>query len=746
MRVAIVSMYAPKACGIAVFSADLRAAIMAADPTVAVDLVAMVDDPARYTAAEISTTIRRDVGEDYGAAAAQLNASDVEVVLIEHEFGLFGGEAGAAVLDLAEAVGKPLVVTLHTVLSKPSYAQLEVLRRLGAIATLTVVFTETARRMIIAQAVAAPERVRVVPHGAPDLLLDAHHREPRPTPTTLSTFGLISTGKGIETAIAALPKVVARYPQVVYLVAGQTHPDVVRHDGESYRDGLHRLVQELDLEDNVRFIDRFSDEVEIGQLLGETDVYLTPYRSREQIVSGALTFAVAAGCPVVSTPYYYAEDLLSSGAGVLVPFGDSDAMAAAVLDLFDDPTRLAAARHEASRVGARLSWSQVGADSLAVLHEATQLVLSPGDHTRARRWPDVRTDHLRTLTDDVSIIEHARGAAPDRTSGYCTDDTARLVVVLLGLLRDHPTPWLSRTLARSLAFLWHARDPGQTGLRNRLSFERHWVDEPHDGDHLGRAVWALGAVLAEQPGEDLTGPAEQLLAELAPEVATATSPREVAYAVLGLSLPTAHRLPGTVTGLLAVLAERLSTRYSEAARPDWPWFEDYLTYDNARLPQALLAAGHRLSRPDLVEVGRRALDWYAEQSDISGPVVRLVGNRWRHRTDQRSGSASAHRDGDEQAIDAAALGEALLTAARVTGDARYLESAQQAFEWFLGRNRLGLAVYDARTGGCHDGLGQQALNHNQGAESTLAFHQLHLALRRAGLPRESPTIPPSPAD
>ena len=381
MRVAIVSSYAPKACGIAVFSADLRNAMLANEPRVEVGVVAVVDDPAAPAAPEVLTTIRRDVADDYRAAGEVLGRQGVDVVLVEHEYGLFGGEAGEAIVLLAESLRQPLVVTLHTVLSDPSAAQLSALRRLCARASLVTVFTETARRMITAQAVAPADRVRVVPHGAPDLLLTAERAELAPGRTIVSTFGLISAGKGIETAIAALPKVVARHPEVVYLVAGQTHPDVVRHDGETYRASLERLVDELDLGDHVRFIDRFSDIAEIARLLAGTDIYLTPYRSREQIVSGALTFAVAAGCPVVSTPYFYAEDLLGSGAGVLVPFDDSDAMSTAVLDLLDDPHRLRRTRREARRVGAELAWSRVASVSLDMLREARRTA-RPGRQPR----------------------------------------------------------------------------------------------------------------------------------------------------------------------------------------------------------------------------------------------------------------------------------------------------------------------------------------------------------------------------
>jgi glycosyltransferase involved in cell wall biosynthesis len=387
MRVAIVSTYQPRHCGIAVFSGDLRAALLEADSSLAVDIVSITrgGDPHSHPA-EVVTTIRQDAASDYRAAAAALGRANVDVVLIEHEYGIFGGNDGQLVLELAHQLNVPMVVTLHTVLANPPADRARILRDLCQRAALIMVFTETARRMLVEQGLAEWERVRVVPHGAPDELTQAAWADGVDEDiassslqlpslagrTVLSTFGLISDSKGLELAIDALPSIVASHPEVLYLIAGQTHPEVIHKEGESYRLGLQRLVHDLDLGDHVWFIDRFLSIYELAMLLGRTDLYVTPYRSRDQIVSGALTFAVAAGCPVVSTPYFYAEDLLSSGAGRLVPSGDSSALAAAVLDLLSSPVKMKAARAEARRVGADLTWSSVGKTTLELLSEVAQ--------------------------------------------------------------------------------------------------------------------------------------------------------------------------------------------------------------------------------------------------------------------------------------------------------------------------------------------------------------------------------------
>ncbi len=754
LRVAVVSTYPPRPCGIGTFSADLRLALQESDATTAVDVVSIVDKLPPYERAEVVSGIRQDVRSDYAAAARTIASRGTDIVLVEHEFGIFGGEAGSFVLSLVGELRQPLVVTLHTVLSQPSIPQAETLRALCHQATLVTVFTETARRMVVDARLVPPERVRVIPHGAPTVLLPDRARSARraaagmarPRPalerlhgrTVLATFGLMSASKGIEVAIKAMPAIVAAHPDVLYLVAGQTHPEVVKREGESYRLTLERLVRDLGLQEHVHFLDRFLTADELAVLLSSTDLYLTPYRSREQIVSGALTFAVVAGCPVVSTPYFYAEDLLGSGAGVLVPFDEPAALAEAVVGLLDDPATLAAARAEATRVGSALTWPAVGAQTLRVLDEAVELgrVGEDEEEVLVTSSPRVRPDHLLTMVDDVGIVQHADGVVPNRASGYCVDDVARLVVVAIGLERTSSDPVYQRMLTLGVSFLRHAWAPTPVpGMHNLMSYDRRWLDEPHAGDHMGRAAWALGAVIAAKPPRAVGAPSLRLLEEMAPTLEAADSPRGVAFTVLGLSKPDVGALPEPLQKLLRALSDRLAGWYADTRRDDWRWFEEKLTYDNGRLPQALIAAGHRLGDATLLAAGLEALDWYATQCTLDSPVVRLVGNGWRRRG---APVGSEGREGDEQPVDAAALVEAHAEALSVTGQRAYGRRAVRAFEWFFGRNRLGLPVYDFATGGCHDGLGTDALNDNEGAESTLAFLQALLALDQAGLQASPP--------
>jgi glycosyltransferase involved in cell wall biosynthesis len=736
LRTAIVSTYPPRSCGIGTFAADVRATLLGVADIERVDVVAVLNEPSRPQRRALLSTIGQAVRGDYIRTARMLGRLDVDVVLLQHEYGIFGGVDGEYVLSFAEALAQPLVVTLHTVLSEPTKHQLAVLTELCEQAELVIVMTDTARRLLVECGACTEDKVRVVPHGAPARLTARASAIPN-GPTSgpyartndrflLSTFGLISPGKGLETVIEALPSMIEQHPELVYVIAGRTHPDVSHREGERYRLMLERRVQELDLTEHVEFDDRFLSINDLSDLLAATDVFVTPYRNREQIASGALTFAIAAGCGIVSTPYWYAQDMLASGAGRLVPFDDAAALADAVLEYVEQPEALAAARAEARRVGSSLGWPSVAAATAGVLREARDLA----PHRRPvgvadLRLTSLRTDHVLTLVDDVGIVQHAHGIIPNRDSGYCVDDVARLAVVSLELARrGNEQAWTS-ILYRALAFLSAAE--GEGGMRNFMSYDRSWLDEPHMGDHVGRTVSALGEILATAWIPAVVDPTRRLLGRLVGALEGDVSLRTAAYAVLGLARLDNDRLDPEARRLLERLVQQLADAYESNASDEWSWFENKLTYDNARLSQALVAGGSALGRDDLVDLGLESLRWLGDESGLDGDMLRLTGHHGRRRDEAAPGG------GDEQPLDAAAFVEAELTAFAVTRDAEHGVRARRAFEWFLGRNHLQRPLYDFATGGCSDGLGSEALNANEGAESTLAFHRAALILDATGV-------------
>ena len=744
MRVALLSTYPPRVCGIGSFASDLRAELIQVAGIDDVRVVSVVDRPSISGQPEVIANLPVGVRGDYVRAARVLGRLGIDVVLLQHEYGIFGGPDGEYVLSFVQELAQPLVVTLHTVRSRPSPGQQRVLSELCDQAELVVVMTDTARSLLVESGACASEKVRVVAHGAPDVVVGGVTAREGASRLYLppsggrvdvrgrfvfSTFGLISPGKGLETAIEALSAVVERHPEALYVIAGRTHPTVARREGERYRLELERRALDLGLVDHVEFDDRFLSVEEIADLLAATDVFVTPYRDPEQIASGALTFAVAAGCAVISTPYWYAEDILATGAGRLVPFAEPAPLADAMCAYIEDRDSLADARREARRIGAGLSWSAVAALTADVLAEAA--------HSARRRTPmppaalelsEVRTDHLRALVDDVGIFQHARGAIPDFAHGYCVDDVSRLLLVAHDLARHDGDETWTRVVVRSLAFLAAAIDEQGGGMRNLMSHDRTWLDEPHVGDHVGRSVASLGELLATAWMPALVAPARDMLTTLVGSLRGEVSLRTAAQTVLGLARLDPDRLDFRASRLLAQYTGELAAAHSATASESWSWFEDSLSYDNARLPHALIVAGTATGRRDHVEIGLEALRWLGDECGLRDGELRLPGHRGRRQDEAAPGA------GDEQPLDAAALVEAELAAFAATSDPEHGVRAQIAFEWFLGRNRLGIPLYDFATGGCRDGLGAEEANRNEGAESTLSFHRAKLVLEAARLP------------
>jgi glycosyltransferase involved in cell wall biosynthesis len=756
-RLGIVSTYLPRRCGLATYTADLREALGVAAGDIDPVIVAIDRDGHSYSD-DVVAIIDQDRIADYEHAAERIVAAGVDIVLIQHEYGIFGGPNGSYVLHLARALTKrriPYLVTLHTLLSQPSAGQSATLSALCATAARVTVFTETARRMAIRNGVASGQQITVVPHGAPEILRTAAPVDDlRPAVTelldlvgddpVLTTFGLVSAGKGLEDALGALGDVVREHPRTRYVIAGATHPEIVRTEGESYRESLHSQVRRSGLSANVHFIDSFLTPAELSALLARTTIFVTPYRSADQTCSGALTFAVAAGCPVVSTAYRYAEDLLAEGAGALVPCGDVSGLAAALTGLLDAPDRLAEAKAAAHARGAGLVWPAVALTTAnlirAVLDDARTGIGGPLP-LPVVPVPPLKLAHLAKLTDEIGIIEFCRGAEPDLRYGYNVDDVSRLAIVaaqLLDLGRPSTAELAQRWVRLGVRFLVaaHASD-GR--MHNRMSYAGSWTDQPHPGDHVGRAIWALGAV-ARHPAIDrgLRQEAAVLLDALAPHARGLADLglRSIAYALLGLVRADGAATDGAAARAaeMAALVGLLDAALHENAVPGWYWFEPVLTYDNARLPQALLAGATALGDREAAGRARTALDWYADQVGLTAGMLRNVGNHWRHRdTTAPHKGGEARDDGDEQPIDAASAVEAMVEAWRCTGDARYGTLAEVAYAWYHGRNRAGAALYDESSGGCHDGLTRTGVNPNCGAESTLAHQQALLSLLTAGL-------------
>lgn len=715
MHVAIIGTYPPTRCGIATFTADVETSLL----ELGVEVTVISVDPDERSATLGAPSIDSSTPDAYDAAATWLNRARVDVVLVQHEFGIHGGAGGAFLLRLTERLTVPYVVTLHTVLSHFSPVQASVLQELCGHADAVTVFTATARRLMLEQELVAARSLRVVPHGAPlGLYQAARSSETRGEfglPTcgpVLSTFGLLSPGKGLELTIRAVPALVAEWPELRYVIAGRTHPGVLRHEGERYRESLHALTRELGVAEHVVFLDRFLSIDEIAKVLAVTDVFCTPYRNEDQSVSGALTFALAARCPVVSTPYRYACDMLSGGAGIIVPVDDVDAFAAALRALLRHGSRRDAALSAVTSLSATLSWPSVARTLRRVLDDAMR-ESTPAEPITVDMFATATPSrtHLRALCDDSAILQHAALRVPRLEEGYCVDDAARLLPLAARWAREpDETGYWDVTTTRLLAFLRAAALGGDGAMRNFMSWSRVWHDEPHDGDHVGRAVWGLGELIRDDSHVE---EAVELLGMITRRAATTQHSHNLAYVALGV-VAAGSRDPAIAQNL-GLVDEALSL-LRPGNDPSWRWPEPRLTYDSARLPEAMMRVGERTNNQQLIDDGATMFRWFEGLCTSLGHY-RFPGHLGLSVGGDLGGS------GDEQPLEAAAMADAAMALHLITDDPTAIMMVERAWSWFNGNNRLGRKIGSMKTGAGRDALCEFDANRNCGAESTISFHR-----------------------
>ena len=667
--------------------------------------------------------------DSYGCAAAFLNSSHVDVVSVQHEFGIFGGPAGSHLLALLRELKAPAVTTLHTVLREPNADQHRVMQQLIQLSSRLVVMTERGRTILQEVYRPPPAKIDLIPHGIPDVPFVAPDRYKSQFGVSgkkvLLTFGLLSPNKGIEHVLHALPDIVAEFPDVVYIVLGATHPHELRTRGEAYRLGLEAIARKNKIEANVIFHNRFVELKELTEFIGAADLYITPYLDEAQITSGTLAYAFGAGKAVVSTPYWHAAELLSGQRGVLVPFADPRAIAREVSGLLRDGARRTAMSDNAYRLGREMVWSHTAGRYMQSFELARRQrpaalrasVAANGFGHRPHESPELNLDHLYHMTDSTGIFQHAIFSAPNLSEGYCTDDNARALIlaVLLGQLEE--TPKRVRALAATYAaFLHYAFDPKAARFHNFLGMDRRWLDEQGSEDCHGRAIWALGTAVGRSPHWSSQMMAQELFKHALPAVMDFTSPRAWAFSLIGiheyLRQMKSDRLAKDVR---EELTGRLTTIFDKVAGPGWTWFEEGLTYDNAKLAHALIVSGRATGKKPVYQRGIQALRWLVGVQTSQRGQLRPIGSNGFYR---RNGPRASF---DQQPIEAQTTISACLEAYRATADPWWYDQAQRAFDWFLGWNDLGVELYARQTGGCRDGLHPDRSNENQGAESTLAF-------------------------
>ena len=729
-KIAFVGDYLPRKCGIATFTHDMYASVAGRFPDAECFVVPVNDRPEGYDyPPEVRFEIEEQDLESYRRAADFLNFANTDVVCLQHEYGIYGGVAGSHILGLLRDLRMPVVTTFHTVLREPDVDQRRVLKELAALSARVVVMTERARTFLRGIYGVPEAKIDLIAHGIPDtpfvdpdLYKDQFGVGGR---LVALTFGLLSPNKGIEHMLRAVPEVHESFPDFVYIVLGATHPGLVREQGERYRLSLERLARDLGISKQVIFYNRFVELKELTEFIRAADVYVTPYLNPAQITSGTLAYSFGCGKAIVSTPYWHAEELLADGRGVLVPFADSGALAREICGLLRDAPRRNAMCEQAYRLGRGMVWAHsarlyMESFQQARLGRQDQPFKPLAVRTLAEQQaelPDWRLDHLARLTDATGMFQHATHTIPNFAEGYCTDDNARalLLTVLLEELGQGGTQ-VHRLATTYAAFLQAAFDRGRRRFRNFLDFDRRWLEEVGSEDCHGRALWALGTCVGRSRRPDLPSWAALHFELALPAILETTSPRTWAFALLGIR-EYLRRLGGDRLSAQArdTLTARLIDLYERTATPDWPWFEEVLSYDVARLPQALIATGRAGGNARALEVGLHALGWLVTVQRAPQEHFRAIGCNGFYRKGHKRARF------DQQPIEANATVSACLEAYRATQDPAWMNEARSAFEWFLGRNDLGQDLYDPGTGGCCDGLQEDRVNRNQGAESTLAF-------------------------
>jgi glycosyltransferase involved in cell wall biosynthesis len=735
-HLALIGNFLPRKCGLATFTTDTFNALRDRFPDLQVDVYAMDDHPGRYDyPSEVTRAIAQDERSAYLDAARAIEASGAQALWIQHEYGIYGGPAGELLIALIDRLSIPVIATLHTVLEKPSADERRVMEALLRRSARVIVMAEKGREILKRVHGVDDRKVMMVPHGVPDRdFIDPDLLKPRfgwEGREVVLTFGLLAPNKGIETMIEAMPAIVAARPQALYVVLGATHPNLVAHEGEAYRDRLVALAEARGVADHVRFVDAFVEQDELLDYLQASDIYATPYSNPAQITSGTLSYAVGVGKAVVSTPYVHATEILADGHGVLVDFGDSDGFAREITWLLVDTAARKALSERAYARGRTMLWQELAETTTTEI--ATILAAKPRRFVKAAAElkalaPDIAA--VERMSDATGMLQHSIFSIPDRRHGYCIDDNAR-ALILMSKLDDIDAGLRDKWTTIYSSFVQHAWNPDKRRFRNFMNFDRTWCEDVGSEDSNGRALWALGVTARDARARKHSDWASALFDGTASIALELGSPRAHAFAMLGAAaMIEAHPGHALSRTILTRFGDDLIALLDVARRPEWEWFEIVLAYDNARLPEALLRAGRALGRQDFIRTGLETLDWIVARQTSPEGRFRAVG------TESFGREYAAPLQFDQQPLEAQATIDACAAAYEVTGEARWTEEAMRAYRWYLGANDLELPLATAQDGGCFDGLMPTGLNRNQGAESILALQLASCAISALSKPAE----------
>ncbi len=736
MKLAFISSYPPRECGIGTFTRNLFSSMLMNNKNWKNGyegfVIALNDNNIEYEyPEEVKLTIRQEQQGDYLKAVKFINLSGADLCILEHEFGIFGGQNGVYILPLLHRLEIPLIVTLHTILKTPSYNEKAVLQEICKMANKIVVMSHKAIEFLVNIYKVPKEKIVFIEHGVPDIHFspETSKREFKlENKKVLLTFGFIGRNKGIETVIKALPEVVQKYPNVIYIVLGKTHPNILRHSGEEYRVFLMRLVKNLQLEKHVIFLNEFIGEQDLFKYLYASDIYITPYLNEAQITSGTLSYAVGVGSAVISTPYWHATELLAEGRGRLFNFNDSENLTNTLIELLDKPEELVELKRKAYDYGRKITWPKTGGKYVAlvdkILIEGHNVVEKADTVLDLLILPPFSLAHIYRLTDDTGIIQHAKFGIPNLKEGYCLDDNARALLMVLMTYRQMKDLKALELSPIYLSYIHYMQNADGT-FRNFLSFSRNFLDEVGSEDSFGRTIWALGYLLANAPNDAYYQTGKLVFFNASPNFEKLKSIRSIANTMIGISYYLkSNPSDDSMTERLRNLAHTLIRHYKENETSDWKWFEALLAYDNGILPLALLHSAEILNDTKITKTALKSMDFLTKHT-LKDNYLSIIGNeKWFRKEGERSVFA-------QQPIDAMAMVLMYHQAFHVTKNKEYLSKLYTSFLWFLGENDLRMSLYDFETKGCCDGFESFGVNRNQGAESSLSYLISHLTVLQA---------------
>jgi len=736
MKIVYIGTYPPRRCGIGTFTKNLFNSTVTNDKESKnpVDgyVIAMNDNDQNYSyPKEVKLTIRQEHQRDYLEAVKFINISGADVCVLEHEFGIYGGQNGIFILSLLHRLKIPLIVTLHTILKDPSYHQKSILKEVCKIASKVVVMSKKAIEFLIDIYNVDKDKIALIEHGVPDLQFSQEESKKEfklENKKLLLTFGILSRNKGIETVIKALPKLVKKHPNVLYLVLGKTHPNIIRSSGEEYRNYLQHLVKSLNLEDYVLFINEFINQEELFKYLSASDIYITPYLNEAQITSGTLSYAVGVGSAVISTPYWHASELLANGRGRLFNFNDSKELSKILMELLEHPSVMKELRKNALDYGRTITWPKQGDKYVAliqeILNKEPKLLINKKISIDPLLMPTFSLDHIKCMTDDTGIIQHAKFGIPNLKEGYCLDDNARALLMVLMAYNQGKNRSSLSLAPIYLSYINYMQNSDGT-FRNFMNFNRNVVDEVGSEDSFGRTIWALGYLLGNAPNDAYYQTGKFIFFKAAPNFEKLESIRGIANTIIGISYYLENKSSDvSMIETLKHLSYKLIKHYRENSSEDWKWFEQIFTYDNGILPLALLHSAKILNNSELAEIAIESMNFLTKITLKDG-YLSIIGNeKWYRKGQEKSLYA-------QQPVDALAMILMFHQAYYLTKDKEYLTKLFTCFMWFMGENDIGMNLFDYETQGCCDGFDKNGVNRNQGAESSLSYLISHLIVLNA---------------